>query len=75
MSSASTCVCCSTSAVPAALSASAEAAKRSGAGGAISRSRRCSVQSPPRSTLVGMPGSGTIEPTASPVPLNSKLVT
>ena len=38
------------------------------AGGATSRSSRCSVQSPPRSTSVGTPGSGTIEPTDSPSP-------
>ena len=36
---------------------------------------RCSVQSPPFSTVVGMPGSGTIEPTDSPSPVNSKEVT
>ena len=43
--------------------------------GATSWARRCSVQSPPRSTLVGTSGSGTIEPTDSPSPVNSNDVT
>ena len=43
--------------------------------GATSWARRCSVQSPPRSTLVGTSGSGTIEPTSSPSPVNSNDVT
>ena len=44
-------------------------------GGATSRSSRCSVQSPPRSTFDGTSGNGTIEPTSLPSPLNSNDVT
>ena len=46
-----------------------------GDGGATSSARRCSVQSPPRSTDVGTSGSGTIDPTDSPSPVNSNDVT
>ena len=45
------------------------------AGGATSRASRCNVQSPPRSTDVGTSGSGTIDPTDSPSPVNSNAVT
>ena len=38
--------------------------------------KRCSVQSPPLITLVGTPGSGTIEPTSvASAPANSNAVT
>ena len=50
-------------------------AARPPVGGATSWVRRCSVQSPPRSTSVGTSGSGTIEPTSSPSPVNSNDVT
>ena len=75
MSSASTWVCWITSASLARAADPALASALWGMGGWISRSSRCRVQSPARSTLVGIPGSGTIDPTDSPVPLNSKLVT
>jgi hypothetical protein len=74
MSSASICV----SRITLAPAASAESALASGtelAGGATSRVSRCRVQSPPRSTLVGMSGSGMMEPTSSPSPVNSNDVT
>ena len=58
----------SAAAAPEALDASAD-------GGATSCARRCSVQSPPRTTSVGTSGSGTIEPTSSPSPVNSNDVT
>ena len=47
----------------------------SGTGGAVSRMRRWSVQSPPLTTLVGMPGSGVIEPKLPPPPANWNAVT
>ena len=62
--------CCNTSAaVPAedALDLTASAANRGC--GVVSFSNRCSVQSPPRTTLVGTAGSGTIEPNSPPWPL------
>ena len=46
-----------------------------GAGGATSSASRCSVQSPPRSTVVGTPGSGMIEPTSLPSPVKANDVT
>ena len=47
----------------------------SGTGGWVSRMSRWRVQSPPRSTLDGMPGSGVIEPNVPPPPANAKAVT
>ena len=44
-------------------------------GGCTSRSRRWRVQSPPRITLVGIPGSGTMEPNSAPPPTNLNPVT
>ena len=74
MSRASICVSrmISTSADSAAAVASVATAA---AGGATSWAKRWRVQSPPRSTLVGTSGSGTIDPTASPSPVNSNDVT
>ena len=46
----------------------------SAAGGSVSSRRRCSVQSPPFSTLVGTPGSGVRLPKAPPPPANSNEV-
>jgi hypothetical protein len=43
--------------------------------GFVSRISRWSVQSPPLTTLVGMPGSGVIDPNAPPPPANWKAVT
>jgi len=43
--------------------------------GWTSRARRWSVQSPPRSTFVGTPGRGTMEPSSAPPPANSNEVT
>ena len=59
MSSESISVSSSTSAAP-----SAATAKNadSGAGGCVSITSRCSVQSPPFTTFVGTPGKGMIEP-------------
>ena len=41
----------------------------------VSRIRRWSVQSPPRTTSVGMPGSGVMLPNEPPPPANSNEVT
>ena len=43
--------------------------------GFVSRTRRWSVQSPPFSTLDGIPGSGVSDPNAPPPPANWKAVT
>ena len=43
--------------------------------GCVSRSRRCSVQAPPRSTFDGTPGSGISVPNSPPPPWNSNAVT
>ena len=43
--------------------------------GSVSRIRRWSVQSPPRTTSVGMPGSGVMLPNEPPPPANSNEVT
>ena len=74
MSRASICVSrmISTSAASAAAAAASAA---SAAGGATSCGQALEVQSPPRSTLVGTSGSGMIDPTASPSPVNSNDVT
>ena len=42
--------------------------------GSVSRTRRWSVQSPPFSTLDGIPGSGVSDPNAPPPPANWKAV-
>ena len=47
----------------------------SNTGGFTSSWRRWSVQSPPRTTSIGAAGNGMIEPTDSPLPLNSNDVT
>ena len=76
MSRASISVSRITSARPAVDSAAPVSAKRRRRrAGATSWARRWSVQSPPRTTSVGMSGSGMIEPTDSPVPVNSNDVT
>ena len=59
------------SAAPAAVDASANA---SGCG-CVSCTNRWSVQSPPRITLVGTPGSGMIDPNSPSPPANSNDVT
>ena len=46
----------------------ASAANPAKIGGRTSRTRRCNVQSPPRSTFDGIPGNGTIEPNFAPPP-------
>ena len=73
MSSASMRTCWRTTAPSAA--APAAGAKKSGLAGSVSRTRRWRVQSPPRTTLLGMPGSGMMLPKAPPPPANSKAVT
>ena len=75
MSSASIVVSSSTSASRVALSAEAPRAKATSGTGSVSRMRRWSVQSPPRTTSVGMPGSGVMLPKEPPPPANSKEVT
>ena len=54
--------------------AAAASANASGCG-CVSCTRRCSVQSPPRITFVGTPGSGMIEPNSPSPPANSNDVT
>ena len=64
MSSASTVVCCRTTACAGAAAAPGKPAARNASNliGWVSRKSRCSVQPPPDSTLVGTAGSGTIQP-------------
>jgi len=62
----------SSSAPDAAGAATACASRRNGD---VSRMSRWSVQSPPFSTLDGIPGRGVIEPKAPPPPANWKAVT
>ena len=57
------------------LAAAAADRKRPSGTGSVSRTRRWRVQSPPFSTLDGIPGSGVIEPNAPPPPANWKAVT
>ena len=64
----------SSSAEPAAAAAAARSASNTGCG-SVSRTSRWSVQSPPFSTLDGMPGSGVSDPNAPPPPANWKAVT
>ena len=75
MSSASTSVSRITSTSAPAASATAASPSPLGGGGATSCARRWSVQSPARVTSVGTSGSGTIDPTSWPSPVNSKAVT
>jgi hypothetical protein len=76
MSRASICVSRRTSALASpAPPVAASSAVKARAGGATSWASRCRVQSPPRTTSVGMSGRGTIDPTSSPSPVNSKEVT
>jgi hypothetical protein len=60
---------------PPAVARTASASKALGRGGSVSRMSRWSVQSPPFSTDVGMPGSGVIDPNAPPPPANANAVT
>ena len=75
MSSASIFVSSITCALSAAFAPLAAKLAFSGIGGATSRTSRCNVQSPPRSTASGTAGSGTIEPTSLPAPVNANDVT
>ena len=74
MSSASIRTSMRTSASPAA-DAAATPRPRGAGPGSVSRIRRWSVQSPPFSTSVGMPGSGMIAAERPPPPANSNAVT
>ena len=76
MSSASTCVSRMTSTSADALAAvAASSSPPLSGGGATSCARRWRVQSPALVTSVGTSGRGTIDPTSSPSPENSKAVT
>ena len=64
----------SSSAEPAALGRGRASSANAGCG-SVSRTSRWSVQSPPFSTLDGIPGSGVNEPNAPPPPANWNAVT
>ncbi len=75
MSRASTLVWRMTSAEGAADAAGAAAASESRSTGAVSRTSRWRVQSPPRVTSDGTPGSGMMLPNLPPPPANVNAVT
>ena len=58
----------------AATGAPAASSRKTGCG-SVSRTSRWSVQSPPFSTLDGIPGSGVSDPKAPPPPANWNAVT